>query len=176
VEQASKVDMLKAMSTEFASMRCRAMRFRGIMNGADPGKLDPWVDHALRSGIHCVRQFTLKLRQGADPARNAITEIWSNGQTEGQINRLKALKRAMYGRAGISLLRVRMLPHAQLLVAGFRRCQGGGACTIRRRSGIVASMRWFCNIMGRKLEFYHSEFVRNKDAVGAVTIRHRIPG
>jgi hypothetical protein len=62
-----------------------------------------------------------------------------------------------------------------LLVAGFRRCQGGGARTIRRRSGIVASMRWFCNIMGRKLEFY-SESVRNNDAVGAVTIRHRIPG
>jgi hypothetical protein len=33
-----------------------------------------------------------------------------------------------------------------------------------------------CNIMGRKLEFYHSGFVRNNDAVGAVTIRHRIPG
>jgi len=63
-----------------------------------------------------------------------------------------------------------------LLVAGFRHCQGGGARTIRRRSGIVASMRWDCNIMGQKLEFYHSEFVRNNDAVGAVTIRHRIPG
>jgi transposase len=41
---------------------------------------------------------------------NAVLEPWSNGQAEGQINRLKMLKRAMYGRAGIDLLRDRMLP------------------------------------------------------------------
>ena len=40
----------------------------------------------------------------------AMSEPWSNGQTEGQINRLKTLKRAMYGRAGVELLRVRMMP------------------------------------------------------------------
>jgi hypothetical protein len=39
-----------------------------------------------------------------------ITETWSNGQTEGQINRLKMLKRAMYGRAGIDLLHARTIP------------------------------------------------------------------
>jgi hypothetical protein len=42
--------------------------------------------------------------------RNAICEPWSNGQTEGQINRLKMLKRAMYGRASVALLRARMRP------------------------------------------------------------------
>ena len=42
--------------------------------------------------------------------RNAVIEPWSNGQTEGQINRLKMLKRAMYGQAGTTLLRARMLP------------------------------------------------------------------
>ena len=36
------------------------------------------------------------LRRDIDAARNAVTESWSNGQTEGQINRLKTLKRAMY--------------------------------------------------------------------------------
>ena len=39
-----------------------------------------------------------------------MLEPWSNGQTEGQINRLKTLKRAMYGRAGVDLLRARMRP------------------------------------------------------------------
>ena len=38
------------------------------------------------------------------------SEPWSNGQTEGQINRLKTLKRAMYGRAGVELLCARMTP------------------------------------------------------------------
>ena len=47
---------------------------------------------------------------GFDAVRNAIMGRWSNGQTEGQINRLKTLKRAMYGWAGPELLRARMLP------------------------------------------------------------------
>ena len=42
--------------------------------------------------------------------RNAVIESRSNGQTEGQINRLKLLKRAMFGRAHTELLRVRLLP------------------------------------------------------------------
>jgi transposase len=50
------------------------------------------------------------LRQDLAAVRNAITETWSNGQTESQINRPKALKRAMYGSAGIELLRARVLP------------------------------------------------------------------
>ena len=45
-----------------------------------------------------------------EAARNAVTETWSNGQTEGQVNKLKTLKRAMYGRAGAELLRARLLP------------------------------------------------------------------
>jgi transposase len=55
-----------------------------------------------------------QLRQDAAAVRNAITEIWSSGQVEGQINKLKTLKRAMYGRAGIGLLRARMLSRKQL--------------------------------------------------------------
>jgi transposase len=62
------------------------------------------------------RQFGATLRQDLQAVRNAISEPWSNGQTEGQINRLKTLQRAMYGRAGVELLRVRMLP--------FRTCSG----------------------------------------------------
>jgi transposase len=42
--------------------------------------------------------------------RNAIDLRWSNGQAQGQINRLKTIKRAMYGRAGPELLRARMMP------------------------------------------------------------------
>ncbi|PLU27242.1 hypothetical protein BMJ28_30020, partial [Sinorhizobium medicae] len=45
-----------------------------------------------------------------DAVKNAIELPWSNGQAEGQINRLKMLKRAMYGRAGPELMRARMLP------------------------------------------------------------------
>jgi transposase len=86
------------------------MRFRGILRGHSADKLDAWLRDAQASGIHCIRQFVFKLRQDLAAIRNAISELWSNGQTEGQINRLKTLKRAMYGRAGVELLRARMLP------------------------------------------------------------------
>jgi transposase len=44
--------------------------------------------------------------------RAALTEPWSNGQVEGQVNRLKVIKREMYGCAGFDLLRGRVLGHA----------------------------------------------------------------
>jgi transposase len=57
-----------------------------------------------------MQRFARTLLGDLDAVRNGVTEPWSNGQTEGQISRLKTLKRAMYGRAGIDLLRARMLP------------------------------------------------------------------
>jgi len=91
-------------------MRRLAMRFRGILRGRDGRKLDAWISDALVCGLHGMRQFALTLRQDIDAVRNAIAEPWSNAQTEGHINRLKALKRTMYGRASTELLRARLLP------------------------------------------------------------------
>jgi len=108
--QAAKVNAFKTMSAEFAMMRGLAMRFRGILRGDDTEKLDVWLHDADRSGLYGIRRFVRTIRQDLEAVRNAITETWSNGQTEGQINRLKTLKRAMYGSAGVELLRARMLP------------------------------------------------------------------
>jgi transposase len=54
--------------------------------------------------------FARTLMVDIQAVRNAVNEPWSNGQTEGQINRLKALKRAMYGRASVALPCARMRP------------------------------------------------------------------
>jgi transposase len=86
------------------------MRFRGILRGRDGSRLDPWLDEAYHSGIYALQRFARTLQGDLDAVRNAVIEPWSNGQTEGQISRLKTMKRAMYGRAGITLLRARMLP------------------------------------------------------------------
>jgi hypothetical protein len=108
--QAAKVDAFKAISPAFATMRALAMRFRDILRGSDVEKLSAWLHDADHSALYVIRRFVRTLRQDLAAVRNAITETWSNGQTEGQINRLKMLKRAMYGRAGIDLLRARMIP------------------------------------------------------------------
>ena len=91
-------------------MRRLAMQFRGILRSKDIQKFGVWLDDAQQSGIYAMQRFARTVRRDLDAVTNALTEGWSNGQTEGHINRLKTLKRAMYGRAGAELLRARMLP------------------------------------------------------------------
>jgi len=86
------------------------MRFRGILRGNDPDKLNQRLDDAQSSGVSSMERFARLLHRDIDAVKNAITEPWSNGQADGHINRLKTLKRAMYGRAGVELLRARLLP------------------------------------------------------------------
>jgi transposase len=114
--QIVNVDALKTASAEFTTMRGLAMRFRGLLRGRSVEKLDVWLTDARRSGIYGMQRFARALRHDIEAVRNAVLEPWSNGQTEGQINRLKTLKRAMYGRAGVDLLRARLMPlHNQSL-------------------------------------------------------------
>jgi len=108
--QLTVVDALKAGSEEFTTMRQLAMRFRGLFRGGSLEKLHDWLRDAFSCGIYSMRRFAKTLRQDKSAVQNAVTDPWSNGQTEGQINRLKTLKRSMYERASIQLLRARMLP------------------------------------------------------------------
>jgi transposase len=73
-------------------MRGLAMRFRGILRGKDPDRLDGWMNDAHSSGLYGIRRFVSTLRNDMAAVRNAIREQWSNGQVEGQINRLKTVK------------------------------------------------------------------------------------
>lgn len=108
--QARKVDALKQGSEAFVEMRRLAMRFNGILRGKRSPPLDAWIDDAIDSELIPIMRFARVLRRDIDAVNNAIELPWSNGQAEGQINRLKTLKRAMYGRAGPELLKARMLP------------------------------------------------------------------
>ncbi|MGO4450460.1 ISL3 family transposase [Phyllobacterium sp. TAF24] len=109
INQARKVDALKQWSRTFAVLRSFSMRFRGIFRGRASTKLAQWIDDAIHSGLAFLARFARVLRRDIDAVCNAIDLPWSNGQAEGQINRL-TIKRAMYGRAGSELLRARMMP------------------------------------------------------------------
>ncbi len=91
-------------------MRNLALRFEGILRSKDVSKLEDWLDDASEAGIYSILRFVRTLNRDLDAVRNAVEHPWSNGQTDGQVNRLKTLKRAMYGRASTELLRARMLP------------------------------------------------------------------
>jgi transposase len=72
------------------------MRFRGVLQSGDVQKFGVWLKDAHQSGIYAMQRFARTVRRDLDAVTNALTEEWSNGQTEGHINRLKTLKRAMY--------------------------------------------------------------------------------
>ena len=93
--QAAKVDALKSEWPDFAAMRRLTMRFRGLLRSGNASKLGVWLKEAQKSGLYAMQRFARTVRRDIDAVRNAIVEPWSNGQTEGQINRLKTLKRAM---------------------------------------------------------------------------------
>lgn len=70
---------------------------------------DPWLKAVEASSIADLQSFASELRRERKAVQAALTLPHSNGQTEGQINKLKLIKRAMYGRANFDLLRQRVL-------------------------------------------------------------------
>ena len=104
-----------------AAIRHLAIRFQSLLRHHNETKLDRWLDDAKNCGIPAVVNFARTLMINIQAVRNAVIERWSNGQTEGQINRLKTLKRAMFGRAGTGLLRARLLPIGE--IADHRVCE-----------------------------------------------------
>jgi transposase len=71
--------------------------------------LDTWITAVLGSGLVELIGFVSGILVDKAAVLAALSLPWSNGQTEGQINRLKLIKRQMYGRAKLDLLRVRIL-------------------------------------------------------------------
>jgi transposase len=71
-------------------------------------QLDTWIDQACKASSS-LRGFAQSLQRDRPAVNAALTSAWSNGQVEGQINRLKLIKRQMYGRANFDLLKARFL-------------------------------------------------------------------
>jgi transposase len=80
--------------------------FQKMIRNRTPDLLDAWLQRA-EQGL--LSSFARGLRADRDAIIAAIEKPWSNGQTEGHINRLKTLKRQMYGRAKLDLVRARMM-------------------------------------------------------------------
>ncbi len=85
----------------------------GVTHRRVPGArlvaLTRWLSQAKACGVQALQTFAAGVHQDIAPVQAALTCGWSNGQTEGHVNRLKLLKRQMYGRAKFDLLRRRLL-------------------------------------------------------------------
>ena len=75
----------------------------------DEAALDGWFEAVEDSGLAELHSFAAGLRRDEAAVRAGLSLPWSQGQVEGQITRLKLLKRSAYGRAKVDLLRQRML-------------------------------------------------------------------
>ncbi len=74
--------------------------------------MEPWLTAVIESKIPELNGFARSLSRDKDAVLAALSLPWSNGQVEGQVNRLKLIKRQMYGRAKFDLLRLRVLAHS----------------------------------------------------------------
>ncbi|HTR15628.1 MAG TPA: transposase, partial [Acetobacteraceae bacterium] len=90
------------------ALRVAAALVEGFQNmlRTKTAALDTWLTDAAES---VLAAFAAGIAADRDAVAAAITEPWSNGQTEGQITKLKLLKQQMYGRAGLDLLRARLI-------------------------------------------------------------------
>ena len=87
-----------------------ARAFAGMVRRRQAGEWEDWMTKAQAPGV--ARElcgFAVGLRQDEAAVRAALSPEWSNGPVEGHVNRLKLLKRRMYGRAGFELLHRRFL-------------------------------------------------------------------
>jgi transposase len=86
-----------------------AQRFFRMVRERQADQLDSWLEESLSCGLPDFRTFAEGLKREYAAMANALTFGYSNGPVEGQVNRLKYVKRSMYGRGSFELLRRRFL-------------------------------------------------------------------
>jgi transposase len=84
-------------------------KFSEMVRSREAGEFEGWLEESLSCGVAGFETFAVGLRRERSAVEAALSLPYSNGQTEGQVNRLKTIKRQMYGRASFELLRRRFL-------------------------------------------------------------------
>jgi transposase len=84
-------------------------RFADMVRSREAEEFGAWLENLLSCGVKGFETFAMGLKRERPAVEAALRLPYSNGQTEGQVNRLKTIKRQMYGRASFGLLRRRFL-------------------------------------------------------------------
>lgn len=104
-----QIDHMRTMHPNVDSAISLTQDFANMLRTRTVSHLDTWLEAATDSGLPPLRSFANGIRRDYDAVRAGLELEWSTGQVEGQINRLKFIKRQMYGRANFDLLRLRVL-------------------------------------------------------------------
>jgi len=108
----ARLDQLVNLSPEVQVVHLLLQAFLSIVRERKHQELRSWMEEAVRSGIPELKSFVTGIERDYDAVHAALLLPWSQGITEGKVNKLKTLKRVMYGRAGFALLRQRLLHDA----------------------------------------------------------------
>jgi transposase len=108
-DQTAYLERLRLGCPALAAVEALAHDFQTLMRQRDIAALDDWLQHAEASDAPELRGFAAGIRADYAAVAASLTLEWSQGQVEGQVNRLKETKREMYGRANFDLLRLRVL-------------------------------------------------------------------
>ena len=108
-QQQQQVEIVCQAGDDVQHVYALAQDFVMMMTQQKAEALEPWLQRAEQSGIASLQGFAKGLRRDHAAVNAALTLPWSQGQVEGQVNRLKLIKRQMFGRAQFDLLRLRVL-------------------------------------------------------------------
>ena len=109
VEAQARLDKIRAASPDLTAALDLADEFTALIRKQSTGTLKEWLSRAEVSPCPEVRHFAEGIRRDESAVNAAMTTRWSNGPVEGHVNRLKTIKRQMYGRAGFALLKARVV-------------------------------------------------------------------
>ena len=107
--ETQQLTQLHAQSSEVAEAIDLAQEFATLVRQRQPERLDPWLKRAMASTLEAVQRFATGLHEAYAAVKAGVTLPWSTSPVEGHINRLKMLKRQMFGRARLDLLSRRFL-------------------------------------------------------------------
>ena len=96
-------------SAELGSARRLAQHFLRLVRERRGRELEQWVAEVHKTGPPELRGFSRNLRHDWDAVHAGLTQPWSSGSVEENVNKLKVAKRQMFGRARFDLLRKRVL-------------------------------------------------------------------
>jgi transposase len=121
--ESQQLTMLRAQQAEVAEAIALAQAFATLVRQRQPMQLDLWLTRATTSAVDAIRRFATGLYEDYEAVKAGVTLPWNSGPVEGHINRLKMVKRQMFGRARLDLLSRRFV-----LAPRERLTQAAGPC------------------------------------------------
>jgi transposase len=131
--ESQQLTMLRAQQAEVAEAIALAQDFATLVRQRQPMQLDLWLKRATTSAVDAIRRFATGLYEDYEAVKAGVTLPWNSGPVEGHINRLKMVKRQMFGRARLDLLSRRFV-----LAPRERLTQAAGPCEQPQSHAVAA--------------------------------------